>query len=52
MTKFVPDYQIGSAGFQFGTREKKYINEVLKSHRLSYGPWSRKFGDFCRRASI
>lgn len=43
MTKFIPDYQIGSAGFQFGKREKKYINEVLKSHRLSYGPWSRKF---------
>lgn len=43
MKKFVPDYQIGSAGFQFGKREKKYINEVLKSHRLSYGPWSRKF---------
>ena len=43
MKKFVPDYQIGSAGFQFGMREKKYINEVLKSHRLSYGPWSRKF---------
>ena len=43
MKKFVPDYQIGSAGFKFGTREKKYINEVIKSHRLSYGPWSRKF---------
>jgi perosamine synthetase len=43
MKKFVPDYQIGSAGFQFGRLEKKYINEVLKSHRLSYGPWSRKF---------
>jgi perosamine synthetase len=43
LKKFVPDYQIGSAGFQFGMREKKYINEVLKSHRLSYGPWSRKF---------
>ena len=43
MTKFIPDYQIGSAGFHFGKREKQYINEVLKSHRLSYGPWSRKF---------
>lgn len=43
MKKFVPDYQIGSAGFQFGKLEKKYIGEVLKSHRLSYGPWSRKF---------
>ena len=43
MKKFIPDYQIGSAGFRFGQREKKYINEVLKSHRLSYGPWSKKF---------
>jgi perosamine synthetase len=41
--KFVPNYQIGSAGFRFGKLEKKYLNEVLKSHRLSYGPWSRKF---------
>ena len=43
MKKFIPDYQIGSAGFKFGMREKKYINEVMKSHRLSYGPWSQKF---------
>lgn len=43
MKKFIPDYQIGSAGFKFGAREKKYINEVMKSHRLSYGPWSQKF---------
>lgn len=41
--RFVPDYQIGSAGFHFGAKEKKYIGEVLKSHRLSYGPWSRRF---------
>lgn len=41
--KFVPNYQIGSAGFHFGAREKKYVGEVLKSHRLSYGPWSQKF---------
>ena len=40
---FKPDYQIGSAGFRFGVREKKYVNDVLKSHRLSYGPWSDKF---------
>jgi len=43
LKKFIPDYQIGSAGFRFGAREKKYINEVLKSHRLSYGPWCQKF---------
>ena len=43
MGKFKPNYQIGSAGFKFGTKEKKYIAEVIKSHRLSYGPWSQKF---------
>ena len=43
LTKFIPNYQIGSAGFNFGKREKQYINQVLKSHRLSYGPWSQKF---------
>ncbi|MEW6616805.1 MAG: DegT/DnrJ/EryC1/StrS family aminotransferase [Patescibacteria group bacterium] len=42
---FIPNYQIGSAGFHFGNRERKYIGEVLKSHRLSYGPWSKKFED-------
>lgn len=40
---FIPNYQIGSAGFHFGSRERKYVGEVLKSHRLSYGPWSKKF---------
>ena len=40
---FKPNYQIGSAGFRFGAKEKKYVAEVLKSHRLSYGPWSEKF---------
>lgn len=40
---FRPDYQIGSAGFHFGAKEKKYVAEVIKSHRLSYGPWSKKF---------
>ncbi len=43
MNKFKPNYQIGSAGFKFGARDKKYIAEVVKSHRLSYGPWSQKF---------
>ncbi len=43
--RFEPNYQIGSAGFHFGAKEKKYIGEVLKSHRLSYGPWSRRLED-------
>ncbi|MDP1689125.1 MAG: DegT/DnrJ/EryC1/StrS family aminotransferase [bacterium] len=41
--KFIPSYQIGSAGFLFGRKEKEYVAKVLKSHRLSYGPWSQKF---------
>jgi len=43
MKKFKPKHSIGSAGFKFGAREKKYIDAVIKSHRLSYGPWSEKF---------
>ncbi len=50
MTKpFVPDYQIGSAGFHFGAKEKKYVSEVLKSHRLSYGPWSQRLEEIFAR---
>lgn len=43
MKMFKPKHSIGSAGFKFGAKEKKYINAVIKSHRLSYGPWSEKF---------
>ena len=43
MGKFVPEGQIGSAGFEFGAKEREYIEDVLSSHRLSYGPWSQKF---------
>ena len=43
MKKFKPKHPIGSAGFKFGVREKKYIDAVINSHRLSYGPWSEKF---------
>ena len=37
------DYQIGSAGFHFGKKEKEYVMRVLDSHRLSYGDWTKKF---------
>ena len=43
IVKFIPENQIGSAGFHFGAKEKQYVLEVLDSHRLSYGPWSQKF---------
>ncbi len=29
--------------FKAGPLEKQYVNEVLDSGRLSYGPFSRKF---------
>lgn len=35
--------QIGVGGLRLGPREKKYVNEVLRSNRLSYGPFSQKF---------
>lgn len=37
------NYQIGSAGFHFGKKEKEYVMNVLDSHRLSYGDWTKKF---------
>ena len=37
------DYQMGSAGFHFGKKEKEYVISVLDSHRLSYGDWTKKF---------
>ncbi len=43
MEKFKPKQQIGVGGFIFGPKEKKHINEVIKSNRLSYGPMSQKF---------
>lgn len=43
MASFKPTKQIGVGGFEFGAKEKKYIEEVIKSNRLSYGPWSQKF---------
>jgi perosamine synthetase len=41
--KFQPKNQIGVGGFIFGSKEKKYIRDVIKSNRLSYGPMTQKF---------
>ncbi len=43
--EYKPKHPIGSAGFKFGAKEKKYLADVIKSGRLSYGPWSKKFED-------
>lgn len=34
--------QIGVGGLELGPDEKKYVNEVLDSNRLSYGPYTQK----------
>lgn len=31
------------ADFRFNTRAKKYLNEIIGSNRLTYGPFTRKF---------
>lgn len=38
-----PPYQIGVGGTFIKARAKKYVNEVLDSNRLSYGPFTQKF---------
>lgn len=35
--------QLGVGGLRISTLEKKYVNQVLDSNRLSYGPFSKKF---------
>ena len=43
MSNYKPKNQIGVGGFEFGEKEKEYLMEVIKSNRLTYGPWSQKF---------
>jgi CDP-6-deoxy-D-xylo-4-hexulose-3-dehydrase len=40
---FQPSQQIGVGGLQIGPLERKYVNEVLDSNRLSHGPFSQRF---------
>ncbi len=35
--------RIGVGGLELGPREKHYVNQVLESNRLSYGPFSEQF---------
>jgi perosamine synthetase len=41
--RFVPTKQIGVGGLEIGPLEKKYVNQVLDSSRLSHGPLSQRF---------
>ncbi|MCK4271891.1 DegT/DnrJ/EryC1/StrS family aminotransferase [bacterium] len=40
---FQPSQQIGVGGLEIGPLERKYVNEVLDSSRLSHGPFSQRF---------
>lgn len=42
--------QIGVGGIKFGPREKKYIQQVVRTSRVSYGPLSQKFEQGFARA--
>ena len=35
--------QIGVGGIRIGPKERRYVMQVLRSNRLSYGPFSQKF---------
>jgi perosamine synthetase len=39
----MPDREIGVGGFAVSPRARRYLNEVLDSNRLSYGPFHRRF---------
>jgi dTDP-4-amino-4,6-dideoxygalactose transaminase len=41
-SQFEPEEQIGVGSVGISDREKQYIQEVLESRRLSYGPFSRR----------
>lgn len=34
---------VSVGGLKLGAREKKYLNQVIRSNRVSYGPFSEKF---------
>lgn len=35
--------EIGVGGLKLGAREKRYLQQVIRSNRISYGPFSEKF---------
>lgn len=40
---YIPREQIGVGGFRIGETEKRYLNQVIESSRLSYGPMTQEF---------
>ena len=50
MAGFRPKEQIGVGGFAFGPCEKKQLDRVIKSNRLSYGPLTQEFESLFAKA--
>ncbi len=42
--------EVSVGGLKIGAREKKYLGQVIRSNRLSYGPFSEKFEKAFARA--
>jgi dTDP-4-amino-4,6-dideoxygalactose transaminase len=43
MTSFVPEKQIGVGDFVINSRARRYLDQVIDSGHLSYGPFTRRF---------
>jgi len=43
MKRGYPKTEIGVGGLELGPRERKYLAQVIRSSRLSYGPMTRRF---------
>ena len=39
----IPREQLGIGALRLGPREKQYLDQVIRSNRLSYGPFSQRF---------
>ncbi len=51
--QFTPKRQIGVGGLTISKLGKKYVNQVLASNRLSYGPFSQRFeSEFAKEHSV
>ena len=43
MNRLTPSRQIGVGSITLGKKEKAYLQQVIESNRLSYGPFSQRF---------
>lgn len=49
MTEFRPTRKIGVGGLSLGDAERRYLNEVIESNRLSYGPMTERLEELFAR---